>query len=67
MTISPIFFIQAKFGDLCHIYNPFLINIPRLVSALAFYAGILLCMTLLHDPDANVHIAAIFIFDMLLR
>ena len=67
MTISPVFFIQAKFGDLCHIYNPILINIPRLVSRLAFYAVILPCVTVLHDPDANVHIAAIFIFDMLLR
>ncbi|AXA28669.1 hypothetical protein BBB54_03625 [Klebsiella variicola] len=62
-----MFFHLVQFGDFCHIYATILINTLPLIFFLVFCPVISLWMTFLQDGDANVHIAAIVFFDMLLR
>ncbi|WP_237568396.1 hypothetical protein, partial [Klebsiella pneumoniae] len=64
---SQIFFHQVQFGDFCHIYATILIYTLPFLLFLVFCPAISLWMTFLQDGDANVHIAAIVFFDMLLR
>ena len=67
MAPSQIFFLQAKFGDFCHIYAVSLSNNLPFLFFLVFCPAISLCVIFLQVVDANVHIAAIVFFDMLLR
>ncbi|KAJ92967.1 hypothetical protein DF41_05910 [Raoultella planticola] len=67
MAPSQIFFLQAKFGDFCHIYATRLSNNLHFLFFLVFCPAISLCVIFLQVVDANVHIAAIVFFDMLLR
>ncbi len=60
-------FHQVQFGDFCHIYATILIYTLPFLLFLVFCPAISLWMTFLQDGDANVHIAAIVFFDMLLR